>query len=296
MSPHDAGPSRDDLAALVQWYVDMGVDMALDEAPHDRFAEGVAAEAARATARSAAGDEPVGTPLRQAPAAFKPASTRAPGIDPASLGTDETARSARELAAACTSLDELRAALEQFDGCGLKRTASKLVFADGNPGARFMLIGEAPGGDEDKQGLPFVGKAGQLLDRMLAAIGLDRTKVYIANVVPWRPPGNRAPTPQETIVCLPFLLRQIALVDPDVLLCLGNASTQSLLGLKEGIMRTRGRWYDFNLDAGAAGAKVVKSFATLHPEYLLRSPGAKRLAWRDLREVKKLLDGLPARG
>jgi uracil-DNA glycosylase family 4 len=296
MSPHDAGPSRDDLAALVQWYVDMGVDMALDETPHDRFAEGAAAQAARAAARAPADDEPRAAPARQAPAAFKPAAGRAPGIDPAALGTDETARSARELAAACTSLEELRAALEQFDGCGLKRTASKLVFADGNPKARFMLIGEAPGGDEDKQGLPFVGKAGQLLDRMLAAIGLDRTQVYIANVVPWRPPGNRTPTPQETVVCLPFLLRQIALVDPDVLMCLGNASTQTLLGLKEGIMRTRGRWYDFNLDTGTAGTKVVKSFATLHPAYLLRSPGAKRLAWRDLREVKKMLDGLPARG
>ena len=152
-----------------------------------------------------------------------------------------------------------------------------------------MLVGEAPGAEEDRQGLPFVGRAGQLLDRMLAAIGLDRTKVYIANVVPWRPPGNRAPTPQETAACLPFIERQIALVDPDILVCLGGSSAQTLLRLKDGIMRARGKWYDYTIERGAKGPRKIRAMATLHPAYLLRQPAHKRLAWRDLREVAKAL-------
>ncbi len=150
---------------------------------------------------------------------------------------------ARAAAKNAKTLDELRAILEKFDGCALKATATQLVFADGNPQARVMFVGEAPGRDEDIEGLPFVGRSGKLLDRMLAAIGLDRTSVYIANIVPWRPPGNRTPTPQESPICLPFILRQIELVDPDILVCLGNPSAQTLLGLKEGITKTRGRWF-----------------------------------------------------
>ena len=211
---------------------------------------------------------------------------------PAALSADEAAQSARGAAAAATSLEALRAALDAFDGCGLKRTASRLVFADGNPAARLMLVGEAPGAEEDRQGLPFVGRAGQLLDRMLAAIGLDRTKVYIANVVPWRPPGNRAPTPQETAICLPFIERQIALVDPDVLVCLGGSSAQTLLRLKDGIMRARGKWYDYTIERGAKEPRKIRAMATLHPAYLLRQPAHKRLAWRDLREVAKALAAL----
>ena len=153
---------------------------------------------------------------------------------------------AREAAKSAKSLDELRAILEGFDGCALKATATRLVFADGNPKARVMFVGEAPGRDEDIEGLPFVGRSGKLLDRMLAAIGLDRTKVYIANIVPWRPPGNRTPTPQEQQICLPFILRQIELADPDILVCLGGPSAQTLLGIKEGITKTRGRWFTFD--------------------------------------------------
>ena len=147
---------------------------------------------------------------------------------------------AREAASTAASLEELRAIFERFEGCALRATATQIVFARGNPQARVMFVGEAPGYEEDKSGLPFVGRSGQLLDRMLAAIGLDESSVYIANIVPWRPPGNRTPTPQESAICLPFTLRQIELADPDVLVCMGNPSTQTLLNTREGITRTRG--------------------------------------------------------
>src|SRR5213079_3347746 len=149
---------------------------------------------------------------------------------------------AREAARTAASLVELREILSKFEGCALRATAKQLVFADGNPQARVMFVGEAPGRDEDLAGEPFVGRSGKLLDLMMAAIGLDRTRAYIANIIPWRPPGNRTPTPQETQICLPFVRRQIELVDPDVLVCLGNPSSQALLGTREGIMRSRGKW------------------------------------------------------
>jgi DNA polymerase len=148
-----------------------------------------------------------------------------------------------------------------------------------------MFVGEAPGREEDIEGLPFVGRSGKLLDRMLAAIGLDRSSVYIANIVPWRPPGNRTPTPQESAACLPFTLRQIELVDPDMLVCLGGPSAQTLIGIKDGIMKSRGRWYNFD-----TGTRLIRAMATLHPAYLLRSPVAKRLAWRDFLAIKKALE------
>jgi len=266
MPPDEAHPAKSALtaeaaAAALRWWVEAGVDLALDETPHDRFAERPAAAAPRPPAA------PPAPPSR---------------IEALATPADAARRSASELAAAARTLDELRAGLESFDGCGLKATATKLVFADGAPDARIMLVGEAPGGDEDRIGRPFVGRAGQLLDRMLAAIGLDRTKVYIANVVPWRPPGNRTPTPQETATCLPFIRRQIELVGPDLLVCLGGSAAQTLLGLKDGITRTRGRWYDYAMDG-----RVIKALPTLHPAYLLRQPAQKRAAWRDLRMLAK---------
>ena len=193
---------------------------------------------------------------------------------------------AREAAKSAKTLDELRAILDKFDGCALKATATQLVFADGNPQARVMFVGEAPGRDEDIEGLPFVGRSGKLLDRMLAAIGLDRTTVYIANIVPWRPPGNRTPTPQESQICLPFILRQIELADPDVLVCLGGPSAQTLLGIKEGITKTRGRWFTFD-----TGKREIRAMPTFHPAFLLRSPLQKRFAWRDFLAIKKALGG-----
>ena len=159
------------------------------------------------------------------------------------------------------------------------------MFADGTPGARLMFVGEAPGADEDREGLPFVGRSGKLLDRMMAAIGLDRTSAYIANVIPWRPPGNRTPTPQETQICLPFIQRQIELVNPDVLVTLGNPSTQTLLQTRDGIMKTRGRWREFD-----TGSRVIKAMATFHPAYLLRTPGEKKFVWRDMLALKKALN------
>ena len=175
--------------------------------------------------------------------------------------------------------------MENFDGCALKSTATRLVFADGNPQARVMFVGEAPGREEDIEGLPFVGRSGKLLDRMIAAIGLDRSSAYIANVIPWRPPGNRTPTPQETQICLPFIQRQIELVNPDVLVTLGNPSTQTLLSTREGIMKTRGRWFDYD-----TGTRMIRALATFHPAYLLRSPSYKRMAWQDLRAIAKALE------
>jgi DNA polymerase len=191
---------------------------------------------------------------------------------------------AREVAATAASLDELRAILDRFEGCALRATASRLVFADGNPEGRVMLVGEAPGRDEDIQGLPFVGRSGKLLDLMLAAIGLDRNSVYIANIIPWRPPGNRTPTPQESQICLPFIRRQIELADPDVLVFLGGPSAQALLGVKEGITRIRGRWFSYQ-----TGTRDIRAIPTFHPAFLLRSPLQKRLAWRDFLAVKKAL-------
>lgn len=268
-----------DLIALLRWYRDMGVDLAVDAEPHDRFAE-----AARPPARLEAAPT---APSPVAPEARSPTRPERP-ID-AARGTEALEQTARERAASARSLDELRDALASFDGCGLKATATKLVFGDGNPEGGIMLVGEAPGAEEDREGVPFVGRAGHLLDRMLAAIGLDRGKVYIANVVPWRPPGNRTPTPAEIALCLPFTRRQIELVNPKILVCLGAPSTQTLLGAKDGIMRLRGRWLDFRL-----GDRSIPALPMLHPAFLLRQPAQKRLAWQDLRALAKALEQLNA--
>jgi DNA polymerase len=193
---------------------------------------------------------------------------------------------ARELADRAGSLDELRARMAAFEGCNLRYTAKSLVFADGNPAGGLMLVGEAPGRDEDIEGLPFVGRSGQLLDRMLAAIGIHRSSgAYIANVIPWRPPGNRTPTPQETEICRPFIERQIELADPKVLVALGGPSAKVLVGTPEGIMKLRGNWRVHRTRSG----KEIPVMPTLHPAYLLRNPAHKRLAWRDLLEIKARL-------
>jgi len=259
-----------DPAALLAWYVDMGVDVAVDELPVDRLA--APPTPPEIVPKTVEFPAPTFLSAGNQPAATVPAS-------------NETAQAARTTAKSAQTLDALREALDGFEGCNLKLTATRLVFADGNPEARVMFIGEAPGRDEDLQGLPFVGRSGQLLDRMLSAIGLDRRSAYIANVVPWRPPGNRTPTPQETAICRPFIDRQIELVDPDFLVCLGGAAAKELMSTSEGILRLRGRWRDFD-----TGTRKIKVMATLHPAYLLRQPLQKRLAWRDFRMVKAALD------
>ncbi|MBV8850731.1 MAG: uracil-DNA glycosylase [Methylobacteriaceae bacterium] len=273
----DATPQS--VAALLRWYNDIGVDLALDDEPRDRFAEREVKPAPAALARRA--PEP---PPRAAPVSAIP---RAPAIPPAAisaLSSEAVVLSARETAERAQTLDDLRRALDGFEGCALRKTATQLVFADGNPQARIMLVGEAPGAEEDRAGKPFVGRSGQLLDRMLVAIGLDRTSAYITNVVPWRPPGNRTPTPLETAACLPFTRRHIELSGCDILVCLGNPSTQILLGARDGIMRTRGRWLQYD-----AGARALRAMPMLHPAFLLRQPGHKRLAWRDMRELSRAL-------
>lgn len=270
-------------ADLLRWYAEMGVDCAIGEDPQDRFAEAAQPEVRIAPPRETA--PPPVPPPRPALSHADRAPARPAGNPLEAADTVEaTGEAARAVANAATTLDELRAALETFEGCALKKTASQLVFADGNPDARLMLIGEAPGREEDLQGLPFVGRSGQLLDRMLAAIGLDRTSAYIANTVPWRPPGNRTPTPLETAACRPFIDRQIDLVAPDVLVCLGGAAAKEILATTDGILRLRGRWR-----AATINGREVRTMATLHPAYLLRQPGQKRLAWRDLLAIREAL-------
>jgi DNA polymerase len=264
-------PDRRDLLSFLDFHVEAGVDLALDEVPHDRFAE------AEAEARPRQIDKPVPPPAAPAPRRFGRATAAAP---------EEAASDARERAREAATLAELEALVAAFDGCALKFSAKTLVFADGDPAARIMLVGEMPGADEDRVGKPFMGRSGQLLDRMLAAIALDRSQVYIANMVPWRPPGNRNPTPQEIAICKPFIERQIELADPDVLVCLGGPATQNLLATKDGILRARGHWFPYR-----TGRREIRALATLHPAYLLRQPAQKRLAWRDLRALRRALDG-----
>jgi uracil-DNA glycosylase family 4 len=260
---------------LLAFYLEAGVDCALTDEPVNRLSD----------------PDIIAAPPRTEPQEATPPRTlmeRSAPI-PAARGDvpspEAAIASAREAARTAPSLEVLRELLEKFDGCALKNTATRLVFSDGNPQARVMFVGEAPGREEDIEGLPFVGRSGQLLNRMIAAIGLDRTSAYIANVIPWRPPGNRTPTPQETQICLPFIQRQIELVNPEVLVTLGNPSTQTLLSTREGIMKTRGRWFDYD-----TGTRVIRALATFHPAYLLRSPSYKRMAWQDLRSIAKALE------
>jgi DNA polymerase len=267
MTPDSAPTVRQ----LLAFYLEAGVDCALSEESVNRLSDADIISPARPPAPSEA--------ARISPAAIPPPRGEAIQAPEAAV------HSAREAARTAPTLEALRTLLENFDGCALKSTATRLVFADGNPLARIMFVGEAPGREEDLEGLPFVGRSGKLLDRMIAAIGLDRTAAYIANVIPWRPPGNRTPTPQETQVCLPFIRRQIELVNPDVLVTLGNPSTQALLPTREGIMKTRGKWLDYD-----TGTRVIRALATFHPAYLLRSPSYKRMAWQDLRTIAKALE------
>ncbi len=253
-------------AEILRWYVDAGVDECIGDDPIDRFAAPAAAPA------------PVAAPVER----VAPAVARAPLQPPTATGA-----TAAHLASAATTVEELRAAVEAYDGCSLKQFASRTVFSDGNPQSRLMVIGEAPGEDEDRQGKPFVGVSGKLLDRMLNSIGYTRDSFYITNVMFWRPPGNRKPTAEEVALCLPFVERHIALVDPAVLLFVGGLAASTLLANPQGITKLRGRWYEFNVPGLP---RPVPAMPTFHPAYLLRTPQQKRLAWRDLLAVKQKLD------
>ncbi len=273
------GSERDQALADLAWLVAAGADEAIDAAPVDRLAARPAAAPAPASAR----------PPAAAPAASSAGPKRAPvAVAPAPLSsTEEALTTARVLAQAAGTLDELKVALAGFEGCALKQTAMNLVFADGNPKARVMIVGEGPGAEEDRQGLPFVGASGQLLDRMLAAIGLDRSSVYITNLLFWRPPGNRTPTGTEIAACLPFVERHIELVDPGYLLLVGGISAKTLLGRSQGILKLRGHWAHYQ---HAGLVRPIPALASLHPAYLLRQPGQKRLAWRDFLALREALD------
>lgn len=286
--------NRPDIADLLAFYASAGVDEALEEEPVNRFAEAASkpAERAPATVTPTGGSAalPRSTSVSRAEMGERPGAApvaRAQSAT-ATVPDEQQAALARQLATRAASLDELRQHMAAFDGCNLKFTAKNLVFADGNPNAAVMLVGEAPERDEDIEGLPFVGRSGRLLDRMLAAIGLDRTSAYIANVIPWRPPGNRTPTPHETEICRPFIERQIELVNPKVLVNLGGLSANTLLNTTEAILRLRGNWRVHTTAAGIA----IPAMPTLHPAYLLRTPAHKKLAWRDFLEVKAKLRAL----
>lgn len=260
-------PEANDLAAILRFYSEAGVTDALTDAPANRFLASAAKAPAQAMAPKAA-----------------PSPLPAAAISAAVPDGAQAARAA-ELAAAAPDLEALKACLAAFDGCNLKFTAKQLVFGEGDPAARLMLVGEAPGADEDREGRPFVGRSGQLLDKILAAIGIERQAAFIANSVYWRPPGNRTPTPMETEICRPFLERQIALIKPDVLVALGAPAARALTGSSEGILRLRGIWSTFK----SADGRDIAVMPTLHPAYLLRNPGHKKLAWRDFLDVKMRL-------
>jgi uracil-DNA glycosylase family 4 len=285
------GKKPEALAAL-RWLIDAGADEAVGEHPVDRFA-------ARRPELSSVPPSPVqmerdaGEASRSLLAKNKempeqqvPRSIRSPAR-PAAQSEPDAIGHAHNVAEHCNTLADLKAALEGFDGSQLKQNATNTVFADGNVESRVLFIGEAPGREEDRVGLPFVGVAGKLLDLMLASIGLDRTSAYIINVLPWRPPDNRTPEPTEVALCIPFLRRHIELVQPEIMVLLGAVAVRHVLGLAEGIMRYRGRWMEYRI-----AGRMVPVMSTLHPAYLLRQPTHKKLAWRDLQAVEQKMANL----
>jgi uracil-DNA glycosylase family 4 len=267
-----------DIAEILRFYADAGVDEALLEEPVNRFAEPTPARQMAQQMVQAKAAQQAGTN----PAPIRPTAK-------AAVPDEEQVARAREISAKAQTLDELRDALMGFDGCNLKLTAKSLVYAGGSPNADLMIVGEAPGRDADVEGLPFSGRSGQLLDAMLAAIGIKREGgAYIANVVPWRPPGARNPTPLETEICRPFIERQIELANPKVLITLGGLPAKVLLHGNEAVLRLRGTW---KVHKTASGLEIP-AMPTLHPDYLLKNPAHKKLAWRDLLEVAAKLDEL----
>ena len=284
----DMAIATEDLVALLRWYIDQGVDEAIDEEQVDRFALPSPAPSAPV---------PAPAPAARAPARpVAPTPLRSPMPAPASRGpvpieSPQLVENARALAESCSTLAELEAAIRGFEGCVLKRTAKNTVFADGTPGAPVMVVGEAPGADEDRLGKPFVGVSGQLMDRMMAAIGLTRDGgFYITNILFWRPPGNRTPTVAEQAMCLAFTRRHIELARPKVLLLAGGTSVKAVLDTTEGITRMRGKWVSYRLGDGTE----LPTMPTFHPAYLLRTPASKRLSWLDLLAVDKKLKELSA--
>lgn len=252
--------------ALLEWYINAGVDETIGEVPRNQFSKPTSSEPTQKVQQTTVNDISAVTPLR----------TR-----------QETLKTAQEIVASTSNLEGLKTAFEAFDGCPLKETAMNFVFADGNPMAQIMLIGEAPGAEEDRRGVPFVGPAGKLLDRMLSAIKLDRSNTYITNILPWRPPGNRNPTDSEISACLPFVEKHIAIIKPKIIVLVGGISAKTLLRRDEGIMRLRGKWLKYQ---GVSNTPEIPARALLHPAYLLRQPAQKRETWQDLLEIRQRLN------
>lgn len=260
MEYNTANMENKDIQSLLQWYLDSGVD-------------------------ESTGDEALNWFALSSPNVPK---TAAPAKATPTVSVEQITQEAEQLASACDTLSTLNEAIANFEGCRLKKTATHTVFSDGNPQSDIMLIGEAPGVDEDRQGKPFVGESGQLLDRMFKAINLNREKdFYIANILPWRPPGNRNPTPEEIAICMPFIKRHIELFDPKLMILLGGVSTTNLLNSTTGITRLRGKWIEYGLED-----RKVPVLPLLHPAYLLRQPKSKKDTWADLLQIKTKFEEL----
>jgi len=272
------------LQDVLEWHLSIGVDETIADAPINRFDQAPPPAQPHAQSPTSA-NGPASAPSSSASPAHAPARTPVRTQAPGPSG-EAAIKSAFELAEVASTVAELREALEKFDGCALKKTATNLVFMGGDPHARLMFVGEAPGAEEDRQGVPFVGPSGKLLEKMLGSIGIERKDVMISNTVFWRPPGNRTPTPQETAVCMPFMERLIELVDPDVLVTLGGPASKALLGETQGVGRLRGRWFTFQ---SARMSHPVDATAMFHPAYLLRTPNQKRPTWGDLLGIREKL-------
>ena len=268
----EAAPPISPIDAL-RWHIEMGVDELIDDQPIDRYAAAAIPRAAVAVPSPSANSQPT-----------RPAASASTGQP---LAPSEGARDAIAIARDANSIEDLRERLETFEGCALKFTATNTVFADGDPASDIMFIGEAPGVDEDRQGLPFVGASGQLLNRMLSALGRERTSIYISNILFWRPPGNRSPTAAETAACLPFVQRHIELARPKVLVFLGGSSAKTMLDRTEGIMRLRGKWFDYMSEELGT---PIPAMPTFHPAFLLRQSAQKREAWRDFLAIQEKLE------
>jgi len=283
--------AREDLESLLKWYVDQGIDEAIGEEAIDRFA--MPAPVSVPMSMPVSVPTPVQSKAAPTPIRAAPPAALAPVLrGPVPIESPQLVEDARELARRCSSVTDLEAAVRAFDGCALKRTAKNTVFADGVVGAPVMIVGEAPGADEDRLGKPFVGVSGQLMDRMFDAIGMSRERdLYITNILFWRPPGNRTPTLAEQAVCMAFTRRHIELARPKVLVLAGGTAAKSVLDTTEGIMRLRGKWTSLSLDDGSA----VPTLPTFHPAYLLRTPASKRQSWSDLLSLDKKLRDLGIR-
>jgi DNA polymerase len=279
----EASLSREEMVLLLKWHLEQGVDEAIGEDAIDRFAL-PPPDAASPAAAPASSAPRAAAPLR--PIAPAPVQPRAP----VPIESPQLVEDARALAEGCSTLAELEAAVRAFEGCALKRTAKNTVFADGTPGAPVMIVGEAPGADEDRLGKPFVGVSGQLMDRMMAAIGLTRAgepqqSFYITNILFWRPPGNRTPTLAEQAMCLAFTRRHIELARPKLLVLAGGVAVKAVFDTTEGITRLRGKWASYRLTDGTE----LPTLPTFHPAYLLRTPASKRQSWQDLLAIDKKL-------